>query len=262
MPPYRGGATMTTNVIDFHKALIACDSRWSALLGNEHFVYLDDTGFDKIVVRDSLCAIFAGDLILIDGWKNWICSQDAQPALPDTTRTDLKTNTQVFMQVCLIDRANRQAKFYGAPYQALASGFFFGGTGAAFAMQCFLQNQCSKRAVESAALGDVYTGGATLFFELETSTNNLSKQQVTLKELEAQILPRGMVMHKQTKNVTTLKEFQQKPEAGSLLNGFSLSAPCGGPQRAWSQMERDDAEQFVRFVVQRDKQKKSDAAND
>ena len=255
---------MTTNVIDFQKLVIACDSRCSKDWG-DYVIYVDDTGFDKIAVNGSLCAIFAGNLKLIDGWKNWIGTPSSQPLglFPATAGVDPQTNSRVAMQVCLIDRERREARFYGMSYQALASHFFFGGTGAPFAMQCFRQNFCGKKAIGTASLSDVYTGGSTIFFELETAVNNLSPKQVTVDELEAQFPERGIVMHKPTKNVTTLKEFLQKPEAAPLLAGtFSLSAPSGGVQRDWTAAEREDAERFARSIIERDRQKKGDSAND
>jgi hypothetical protein len=249
--------------------LVACDSRWSVedhpVCPQNAVIVLDDSGFDKITYRENLVTICAGDLQLIDGWKRWIHTPGAVlPDIPPTSRAN--GQKQVFMQACLIDRENQRAAFYGVPYSSLGTEYFFGGTGRDAAMECFAKNFCGRTAVTSAGLADIYTGGATMFLELETGVNNLSTGQVTLADMDVQFLNRGVVMDKQTRKTTSLKDHLKQPQsAGLVAGGYSISAPCGAVDRPWTSEERAHAQEFARSVVARDSanpDKKKGAAND
>jgi hypothetical protein len=53
---------MTTNSIDRSKLILASDSRWSVQLDADQILYVDDTGFDKIMVRGRSGIICSGHL--------------------------------------------------------------------------------------------------------------------------------------------------------------------------------------------------------
>lgn len=57
---------MTTNAIDKINSIVACDSRWSGdLIDGEHVLTIDDSGFQKLGIKQAGCMVVAGDLLLI-----------------------------------------------------------------------------------------------------------------------------------------------------------------------------------------------------
>src|SRR5690348_789485 len=80
---------MTTNTIDKRNRVLASDSRWSVADG-EHLLFVDDTGFDKIMDRTFGSIICAGHSLLIDEWRNWwSATRPDFAAFPRTHFTDV-----------------------------------------------------------------------------------------------------------------------------------------------------------------------------
>jgi hypothetical protein len=105
---------MTTNAIDRSSKILASDSRWSVQLSVDEILYVDDTNFDKIMVRGRSGIICAGYLPFIDEWRQWF----AHPApltqpLPQTS----------FALRCFSD--NRCAK--RSVSTAISNDYFSGG---------------------------------------------------------------------------------------------------------------------------------------
>jgi hypothetical protein len=241
---------MTTNAIDQRKRIVASDSRWS-FERDGHLYFVDDTGFDKIVDRPRAAIICAGDAQLIADWKAWFTSRIPSQVLPATERTD-RSGAMAAICVSVIAKPTCQLMFRNGWYLSADEDAMFTGTGAQFAYQCYLLNKCGRLSIASAAKSDPQTGGETKYIELDTNKHNVSLLQKEMKDLDREMLTRGMVMNMTTKKVVTIHEHQAAhgSSAQAAIARFDLSAPTGHAPRAWSDAEKEKLSRVMAEITQ------------
>lgn len=219
---------MTTNVYDGFQGIASTDSRWSA--GRDFAIfYVDDTGFEKIVVRDDAVFLFAGDSSVIQQWKDYLAGPRYSHAAGEPPLEGIA--------LLIVNAATKEIIYgYGQDItlndqsaKAIAS---FAGSGGRLAAECWRQNFCAKRAIDTAKQIDVFSGGETKFFELTSKTGNLIKD-VGLKGLGEAFKERGMVMFlAQLDKPMSIQEAQAiDPRVAEFAQQVAsgqvpLSAPC------------------------------------
>ena len=250
---------MTTNAIDLVQRVIASDSRWSVQIGDQ-FLFVDDTGFDKIVNANAACAIFAGSMALIDLWRSWF----KQPVLNLKARPPTSVPEHgLHIHICMLSKPECRLLYLTpgyfpfpaiGPYEA-----FFTGTGAEYAVTCFSTNRCSKRSVQSAASADIATGGETKFLEVASNIGNLSPGDVMFAQALEAFKTRGMVMDMNSKKTVSVLECQNAAVKAVLSGGTSLTAPTGRPPHVYSD---DDEAELDAALAKIASEQSTDAANE
>jgi hypothetical protein len=235
---------MTTNAIDRSSKILASDSRWSVQLSVDEILYVDDTNFDKIMVRGRSGIICAGYLPFIDEWRQWF----AHPApltqpLPQTSgKNPLGGDADI--SICLLQGRSGTLKIFNGTYSPFADIALFTGTGSTFALRCFSDNRCAKRSVSTAISNDYFSGGNVLHADLTNGKHNLSKTPATMADMELAYVNKGIVMNTKTRNTVAYSEWMNnpgQPAAVIAAHGASmLSAPTGQPPRQWTSTEREE----------------------
>lgn len=233
---------MTTNVFDVLNGLICTDSRWSCKLGR-WLVYVDDVHYHKIEPRGGHVAMFAGDGLRIDAWKQWM-------RMPQLDCDDMPATDGVAL--CLIRCEDREVVFHEG-VDIKAAGAIFAGSGSGTAADCWLRNRCANTAVASAIAIDPQSGGGTKFFNVSSGDHNLfppvPQKLATFAELQNALRLKGTIMDMATKTNAKfsmaqlslraasrdaeddLTQLIQRVEAGTL----QPSAPCDAMYNgAWS----------------------------
>lgn len=233
---------MTTNVFDSQAKIIASDSRWS--FGTDFAIfYVDDTGFDKVVVGEDLSFMFAGNAERIGVWKEWLASP-ARVVMPMPHPNGIA--------ICAVEMTGHTVAYKRG--QQVVGDAFFAGTGTEPASGCWKVNRDAKRAVETAKAIDVYSGGDVKFFEIPSSKHNLGPQ-ATYQSSVDQLKKRGMVMYIQSserKSVSIQEASANDPRvrdvAERIISGeLKLTAPCPSVHTDWS----DDEVNELSSVVQK-----------
>lgn len=238
---------MTTNVIDRRKLLLTTDSRWSAKLDDDTLVYVDDTGFDKMVERYSSAIICAGDGLLIEGWRNWFNRPLINWAdLPPVDRFDQNGDSHTIV-ISVVVKPSGEILFSNGWYFVMGDHASFSGSGWEPARNCFAVNYCALTAVGSAGRVDPATGGETKFINVAARQSNLSKGAVTLSDVETLLHQRGMKMDLKTNTVTRFNPKADGSHDRISAEKINLSAPTGQPSRPWSEEEK----QGLRAAMQR-----------
>ena len=219
---------MTTNVYDGALGIAGTDSRWSVERDYAIF-YVDDTGFEKIFVRDDAVFLFAGNSHVIQEWKNYLAGQRYSHV---TTEPPLEG-----IALLIVNSVSKEIIYgYGQDITIPGNGMLpvasFAGSGGRCAASCWIRNRCAKRAIDTAKQLDLFSGGETKFFELTSNACNLS-EDVGLQGLREAFKERGMVMFlaQQDKPMSIqdaqaidprVAEFAQQVASGQA----QLSAPC------------------------------------
>jgi hypothetical protein len=236
---------MTTNVYDVRGGLLTSDSRWSSVDG-EWLVFVDDTGFDKIIADQQLSFLFAGNMLNIAAWKSWVSAGRLTPA-----PTHMLNETSII----IVDNATGAVVFY-TDYllHSEADGVrhaWYGGTGAPHAKDCWEVNKCAKKAVESAILVDRRSGGTVVHLNRQTLETNVTNAESHLS-VAVQLKERGIMKNSNGKEFK-LSEVVSAPDAANdastkteidgvakrlaerVMNGsVALSAPFPGIDQPWT----------------------------
>lgn len=228
---------MTTNVFDGNAAVMATDSRWSIRHG-KYVIYLDDTGFEKIELRNQHAFMFAGNGLRIQEWKSWIRSDP---------KDDSTQPAEEGICVCVVSMDTKQVKF-SVKQDVEREGGFFAGSGSTYAVPCWLVNKDAKRAVDTAKQSDIFSGGEIKFFNFATGAHNLGypSGDITIQMVVEAINKRGLAM---TTNVNSTQPFpfavaaNDNPELAEIrqkiANGeLSANAPCDGMYNEWTKEEK------------------------
>ncbi len=227
---------------------MATDSRWSIEYG-QWILYLDDTGYDKIERFNGVSLMFAGLGPKIQQYKDWIRSNPADfSAMPDVKG----------MAVCMVHEATNAVMF--RKHQDIESNnVYCAGSGARPAYSCWLDNKCSKTAVESAKRKDHFSGGDVKYVNFATNETNLAnifpQVQMTIQMITDNIIQRGIAMqiHATPTGTPDLKlakgssatvhdeqsirvAMAQEVAAGKL----SATAPCDGMHNDWSEEDKQN----------------------
>lgn len=229
---------MTTNVYDATVGLLTSDSRWSRLTG-EWLIYVDDTGYDKIVFDHKLAFLFAGDLPNIDVWKQWINNgRKGNPPIEHLGRMsviqiDTKTAKVVFMSHPSFPKTS-----FGTALRAV-----FAGTGGVHAKACWDANKCAKQAVVTAIGQDIQSGGEVKHLECANRQHNLTAAKFSQLHVTEQAKTKGFIMNINSNQapikVQDAANDPSNPTVKALADivlagGMSFSAPFPDMDVAWS----------------------------
>lgn len=226
---------MTTNVTDLVSEQVASDSRWS--FPEVNFVlYVDDTGFDKIVLHGNYAWMFAGSGRLIQEWKDWLASN------PTSSAGRPGVNGVAF---CIVDLVKKVVNHWGQ--DIVLSQAMFAGSGALPAHMCWSRNRDPLKAVESAKSQDIYSGGIVKFLKFLCKSNNLVNTE-TIFDVSTACLQRGTVMYHSQKPATPVAvAAANDPEVKALVQKIqtgtaTASAPCDAMYNNWpaAEVERLD----------------------
>lgn len=222
---------MTTTVYDQKSGYVACDSRWS-ILGDFGVLYVDDAPFQKIEVVNGVVFVFAGRAPVIDAWKKYLRSLAKGETSEAPTLEGVALLAAKLGGGELLDHY-QQDILLPSPVEPTTS---FAGTGASHAARCWVSNQCAKRAVQSAMLYDLYSGGEVRHVELMSGNSNLITCE-GIESLDQAFLEQGMVMltrNDQAKGPMPFKvaaelDSELKELYGKVANGSmraEIQAPC------------------------------------
>lgn len=218
---------------------MATDSRWSIQHGS-YIVYLDDSGYEKILLWNGHAIMFAGNGGLIQQWKDWIRSNP-----PDASNQPPEEG----ICVCIVDMAAKKVKS-SVKQIVLPVGGYFAGSGQIYAVPCWMKNRRAQLAVETAKSNDKLSGGDVKFYNLVSGENNLNVNfptgNLTIQTLTAALLKRGLVM--ETKKgamhgVPFAEAANDNPELQQIVekvaNGeLTASAPSEGMYSQWNAEEK------------------------
>ena len=143
---------MTTTIYDTINKQVASDTRWSAKVtlsdGNDYFVYVDDSGFDKIADRENTVLVLAGNGPLIAKWKEWWHTSLDTNNLPETD-----INGENVVNLMIVDKSNNKILFDAGQKKALFCELssvmlsVFAGSGDIHAASCWSLNRCVNTAI-------------------------------------------------------------------------------------------------------------------
>ncbi|MEK6788527.1 MAG: hypothetical protein AABY68_06210 [Pseudomonadota bacterium] len=236
---------MTTNIIDTLNGVVASDSRWSIDYGN-FIAYIDDSGYEKIAQRPTAVIIFAGNGVLIDGWKAWF----SQQVLDIENHPDVERNIggeDVSVTFFMLNVPSGEVEHsYGwiIPFEDIR----FAGSGAQAALECFTTNKCPITAVRTASIKDPATGGVVRYYSTKTGENNLVADCATLADAHNELWKRGFIMDKTTKQEFPASVLAASDAAGAVqaMKAMSLTAPAG-PALKWT----DAAKANLKIALQK-----------
>jgi len=228
--------TMTTNVFDVNVGQLTSDSRWS-FEESDWFVYVDDTGYDKISFDDVLGFAFAGNVTNIDVWKKWVAG--GRPAPAPMGHLDQMSLIIMNMSDGKLEFASDYMLFShaGNAIEAL-----YGGSGGPFAKDCWTSNRCAQTAIESAKVKDTFSGGKMKFLMRGTKKNNLSTN-TDVAEISEHCKQKGVMMNmKNPANTVLVKDAANDPSnqvaqsvAQKVMNGKAvMNAPFPGMNQPWT----------------------------
>lgn len=221
---------------------MATDSRWSIQHGNWLF-YLDDTGYDKIERMNGMALMFAGYGAKIQEYKYWLRSNPAD----DSNMPDVKG-----MSVCMVEESTGIVEVK-EEQEIDESNVLCAGSGAWPAYRCWQANKSPLRAVDSAKMVDICSGGEVKFIDFPNSKTNVvsvhGAADLTIQVISENIFKRGIPMKLHTTQQNALNmpfskvaggaandEHAAREEIGALIASGELSAnaPCAGMNNDWS----------------------------
>lgn len=214
-------------------------------------LYVDDTGFEKIVFDSKYSYMFAGPSDLINEWKTWIASPTKLMQPRPAVRDDFA--------VCFIDSETKIVRFEHGQ-RIRDDKYRFAGTGAVPAHKCWTANTDPIKAVESAKESDIFSGGTVKYLDISNRTSSsLNEASVahnlnlngSFDSIKAATLSKGMVMYTQVNkanlpineacaNDPRIKDFVSKIANGEVV----AKAPCGLDTVVWTETDEkrlDDA---------------------
>lgn len=228
---------MTTNVTDLKAGKMACESRWS--VSKPDFVlYIDNTGFDKIVLHGRSALMFAGNGRLIQEWKDWLHSKPANSKGHPPVNGVAVCIANMTSSVVMFDRGQDIKRPSEEAPVAL-----FAGSGAYHAHTCWTVNADALKAVESAKNVDLFSGGDVKHVIFACGSHNVGNT-ATIDDVHQMLVMKGTVMyHKNPKVGSPVleaaandKELQKVVDA--ITSGaLSADAPCDSMYSAWSAQE-------------------------
>lgn len=233
---------MTTNVYDSLAGMMSSDSRWSCQHG-KYLIYIDDARFEKIEKYQNSVFMFAGDGTKIQAWKDWIrASPKSNAGMPDCEK----------ICICIADKSKNSVLFMERQ-DIVKDGGYFAGSGSIYAYQCWDLNKDPLKAVESAKIFDVSSGGDVKFFEFASENHNLfspTREDVRIEDVSKAMATRGNVMEITVNNATNSPPFKLADMAAndaSLLDAqnkiksgqLSPTAPCDGMYSEWTDGQRE-----------------------
>lgn len=223
---------MTTTVYDSAKGTVSCDSRWSIPDDRFGVLYVDEAPYQKIEIVNGHAFVFAGMAPVIHAWKLHLRAAAAGHVLAEPS--------MIGMAVLVAEIGSGRLKYryqqdIELPDQTNPETIF-AGTGSLHAARCWQVNKCPKKAVETAMMYDICTGGEVKYVELQSGRHNLIPCE-GISCLDQAFLTKGMVMFNRNEHDKgpipfkeaaaidpQVAEWYNKAANGSLLN--DVQAPC------------------------------------
>lgn len=229
-------------MIDLTSGISASDSRWSCQAPS-FLLYIDDTGFEKIVHHGNLAFTFAGNGKLIQEWKNWLATNPSNSTgAPPTTAQTLQG--PISITICIV-RMSDKAPIFCRGRSIAFENALFAGTGATQARTFWAATKDAKLAVESAKSMDPFSGGSVKYLEFTNGKNNLS-ETATIEDVGRLLATEGTVMYVANENRvfavpvsdaeakdTNVRQVVEQLKAGDV----AATAPCSAMYNEWSQNE-------------------------
>lgn len=236
---------MTTTIYDKAAGMITCDSRWSIPDDRFGVLYVDDAEFSKVEIVGHRAFVFAGKANVINDWKVFLRSRSLGIPMVEPTMegisalvAEIGTGTLIYyygQDIVLPDQSNPLT--------------VFAGTGSNHAARCWKANKCPQKAVSSAMMFDICTGGDIRYVELQSGKHNLSSC-IGAASLDQAFLNKGMVMFNRTeieKGPVPFKEaaaidpavaeWYKTAANGSILD--EVQAPCDAIYSKPSEEDRE-----------------------
>lgn len=226
---------MTTTVFDRHSLLVTSDTRWSAeveLSDGKNLLFVDDTGFNKIVSRPGAAMVLAGNGRMIAALKSWWGSIEP-PSIATITPLIQNGPPVTFMIVSiegdiLFDVGHKLAYTEVTNNATYVWAVFF-GSGGEHAANCWHVNRCASTAVVSASQKDPCTSADVKHLNFKNSNNNLNDETNNYQTVETALSERGLLMRLNDRVITPL---QNHPDCDlikvQLAQGnIVASAPMG-----------------------------------
>lgn len=253
---------MTTNVIDMKHFTAACDSRWTIhssqlpvpYTTNGFRLWVDNTGFEKIIVYQKLCYIFAGPADLISEWKQWVWTMGPvknPDILPDVKS---KTGTLHLHIVSVGQNPSLARRIGGRPDLELEpdkGGIFFAGTGSVPAYEGWQRTLCARLAVQAAIEADVASGGRVIYRNLKDDSD-MKPEDITMGNIPESLRRKVMVKHYSDNEGTGIPAYQSSDQRvlealSQVVSGSAtLVAPCGTEKEDWTQEEKNSLSSFFK----------------
>lgn len=179
---------MTTNVFDGVGGVVAADVRWSTLATDTKWmIYLDEPNYSKLVLKNNLAFLFAGDGLAIQAWKDWL------KIAPIAARPSANN-----MAISIIDLGKSELVYHENQNHVTGEIFTASGTGSFFALSCWTTNKCAKKAIASASIYDIHTSNYVQFYEIKTKVHNLpDENHMTINDVCRTMAVKGFVMNKE-----------------------------------------------------------------
>lgn len=243
---------MTTTIYDTINRQVASDTRWSARLnlsdGNEYFVYVDDSAFDKIADKVNTVLVLAGNGPLIAKWKEWWDTSLDTDNLPETD-----INGENVVNLMIIDKSNNKILFDAGQKKALFCETtnvmlsVFAGSGDIHAASCWSLNRCVKKAIKSASKLDYFTSNVVKYVDFTSGNSNIPKMNYNYSSIVNAIMDRGFIMNLSESTAandvgTPLNQHQIREEVNTLFASGSVvaSAPVPGMSTfKWSNKNKE-----------------------
>ncbi|ELY4571755.1 hypothetical protein SM001_003602 [Cronobacter sakazakii] len=241
---------MTTTIYDRLSKAVTSDSRWSCDLdsfdpGYEgHILYVDDTGFGKLAIRDDTVMVLAGNGILIEQWKRWLTREvlsfdEEMPALCIPGQMpfsiyliEMSSNTVLF------DEGHKHTIFNLEANEVLAA---FSGSGSMHAADNWIGTVCARTAIDYAKTKDHYTGGTVRYVDFASKKCDLETNLTTIQEVVNLMLERGYIMDtKKPGSAPVSISAQEVAHVRQLLASGALmpSAPVGKGAKEWDEKSK------------------------
>lgn len=250
---------MTTNVFDKASAILASDSRWSYELQYPFILFVDDTGYDKVVTRPTIAVVFAGRSDLIEQWKCWVSADQLNMAMIPIVPVD--KDGQPLVAICIVQKPCATVR-YDIGGSLYAEESRFAGSGASYAFSCWTENRCATTAVESAKKSDCFSGGTVTYLNLKDDSNNLSSLGMPYETIKTETVKRGIIMNRITKATIPLSSLPNIDRADierSLASGdLVASAPIGYDRtKAWTDQDYAQLKAMFAEIANDEKQQGS-----
>lgn len=231
--------------------MVASDSRWSyEFPGNDdEFLFVDNTGFNKIAARKDFCFVFAGNGKLMQLWKDWL-RVDPLPLMNLPPFGVMVPGGKIVgVAICMVQRPSGKVWMQKGTIKS-GDDAVFAGTGAEAAKVCWESNKCAKTAVKSASMSDLFSGGHVKHMAVSNGAHNLgspAEQMATIDVVDEALKQRGCYMDVKTKTAVPI---EQSPRGQALLKIVTTQSTASAPTGVDVEWTDDDIEEF-RGALQR-----------
>lgn len=233
--------TMTTNVHDIKKKVLAVDSRWSVEIndgGPQALLFVDDINYQKIICTDKYVAMFAGYASLINEWK--VAISIASYA----GNYDFKSLGTKGIAILILDIHTGKTEIT-IKHKMLGDEASFAGTGSDEAMKSWPSCKDAIKVVEMAKIKDYRTGGQVRTYDYGNNVSSLGPDGAYSAYCQ-EFIRKGMVMYtgkpSEAIPVATASASDRRihDAANSVANGqLQTSAPFDGMEEDLTQAEKD-----------------------